>query len=148
MAGKREIVREVAEDALRCIEIGAAEDPVDVERARRFERPEHGFAGGTYHFEIAKPSAPPNRARDFLHGGERHADILEADVAHPKIGRGINEIGSILDGSVVAGQHEDEIHSDSGERAGMRQARRIGQRRMGAARMLAESHDSWQVQYL
>ena len=56
---------------------------------------------------------PPRRrivADESSHRGRRHADVLEPDVRHAEVADLIDEAAGVLDGPVVAGQHEDEVH--------------------------------------
>jgi hypothetical protein len=81
-------------------------------------RADHRFRCCTYNLEIADATALPDPAHQLLHRGQRYADVLEADVRHAEVAHLIHQTVRVLDGAVVARQHEDEIHRRSGGETG------------------------------
>ena len=56
-ARKREVARELPQNALGGGEIGAAQDPVDAEGAPHLQRAQHGVRRGAHDFQVADPAA-------------------------------------------------------------------------------------------
>ena len=96
---------------MRChVEVVAAEYPVDIERARRFERAQHGFGCCTHNLQVRYAAFLPDAIRELPHRGKGHAHVLETDMANAQLDGGIYEPSRVLDRPIAAGQHEDEIH--------------------------------------
>ena len=67
-----------------------------------------GVVDTTSMYEVA-PAARDSLGQSLQHAG-RHPNVLEADMLQPDGPDQFDHIEAVLDGAVVAGQHEDEIH--------------------------------------
>ena len=112
--GERKIAGKVTQNAPRRREISTTEYPIHPQRGGAFKRTAHGIECCTYHFQVADAAALPDSTHEYLHRGRSNAHILEANVRHTERAYLIDQALGILDGPVVAGQHENEIHRCSG----------------------------------
>jgi len=108
--GKREIARKVAEGLLGRVEVGAAEHAVHAKRACGGERLGDRGLRRADDLEVRRAAAAGHTRRDLAHRRLGRADVLEADVRHAQVAHGVDQVRRILDGAVLPGQHEDEVH--------------------------------------
>ena len=109
--GEREVAAQRAEDPVRRVEIRPAEDAVDPEFRASGQRGGHRLRCCTHHFQVTDTAPRANPIGEPRERPARHSDVLEADVAHAELRDGIDDLLGVLDRPVVAGQHEDEVHS-------------------------------------
>src|SRR5262249_18205690 len=88
----------------------AAQQAIDAEPGAHLGRAQAAVAAGAHHLHIAGPAVLPDAVAQALQGIGRNPDVLEADVPERHVAHGVVNLEAILDGLVVARQHEDEIH--------------------------------------
>ncbi len=108
--GEGEIVRQIAQDFLRRGSVGASQNPVDTDVAGRRQRLARPVRRHADDFHVGHCSGHLDPPIKFPQDLCRSPHVLEADVAHPKVGHQLQGFETVLDCLIAAREHEDEIH--------------------------------------
>src|SRR6185369_4236626 len=93
--------------------MGTAHQPVDADVECRLDGPQLVLGALRNDLEEDLAAVGPHRCGELPQLGRWQPDVLEADVAQPRVAERVVDLMCVRNGLVVARQHEDELDHDT-----------------------------------